>query len=152
MRLVNVVVDQEKKRMLLSVFWLIGGLFYVFFEFPVFAVYLTDPLKQANPSFFADTIILGLVSFLGIMMIVSSAGFWFRKTWSKKLAITSPTLIFALLVTSIMFWINNHLQAGIQLFTLEYWNLYQIWAFSLLHAVLAFIYITVGIFVLRTAK
>jgi hypothetical protein len=138
--------------MLLSVFWLIGGSFYVFFEFPVFAVYLSDPLKQANPSFFADTIILGLVSFLGLMMILSSAGFWFRKTWSKKLAIASPTLIGALLVTSIILWINNHLQAGIQLFTLEYWNLYQIWAFSLPHAVLALVYIIIGFFVLRNAK
>ncbi|PVX23301.1 MAG: hypothetical protein CW691_11010 [Candidatus Bathyarchaeum sp.] len=151
MRLVK-VVDQEKKRMLLSVSWLIGGLFYVFFEFPVFAVYLTDPLKQSNASFFADAIILGLVSFLGLMMIFSSAGFWFKKTWSKTLAILSPTLIGVLLVTSIILWINVHLQAGIQLFKLEYWNLYQIWAFSIPHTVLAFIYILLGIFVLRTTK
>ncbi|PVX23209.1 MAG: hypothetical protein CW716_12645 [Candidatus Bathyarchaeum sp.] len=151
MRLVN-VLDPEQKRMLLSVFWLIGGLFYVFFEFPVFFVYFTDPLKQANPLFFADTVILGLVTFLGLLMILASAGFWFRKAWSNKLALISPTLIAALLVTSIIIWINNHLQSGIQLFRLEYWNLYQIWAFSLPHTVLAFIYVLVGFVVLRNAK
>ena len=117
--------DKPRALILIVLLWLIGGIFYACSESQVFAAYLADPLKTADSSTMAITLILGAETCFAISMIVAAVGVWFKKVWAKKLAIISPIVISALLVTSITIWVNVHLQAGIPIFRLNFWNSYH---------------------------